>query len=664
MKVRDNTNASRIKKPAGTRRQVATPARVTSTRAPGDLINFHLAEVIHHANDGIVLSDPTGRILYVNPAFERMNGYTLSDLLNRHPEDLIVSDNPTALGDEIRNTVKTHGEWTGDLLCRRRNGETYPIESRVFAIRDAQGEIVEIAAIQQDISERTRAEKALMESEEKLRTQYKSIPVPTYTWQRRGDDFILVEYNDASVTITRGKVGEYLGKKARDIYKDKPEILEDLRRCYAERTPIMHEMPYLLEATGEVKHLDVKYVFVPPDLILTHTEDITERKRAERELSASEKRFRGLFEDSPISLWEEDFSEINRYFGRLRDSGVKDFKKHFDDTPEDVEKCASMLRVIDVNRATVELYEAGDKKRFLPYLSKGFHEGTFDLFKDELVALAEGETVFERETGTHTFKGKRKYISLKLSVTPGCEDTLSKVYISIVDITERKRLEEQLLHSQKMEALGTLAGGVAHDFNNILAGIIGYVKLLKLAVQEESPLLADLEAIEKLSWRSADLTKSLLAFSRKSLYNPGPIKINTLIEEALKLVGRTSGGKIRIKAELSAEILNAHADRGQLHQVIMNLCINACEAMPEGGTLTVNTEDAKPGTDFFRLHPDLKNGPYVTILFSDTGICMDSGTRARMFEPFFTTKAEQSGTGLGLSVVSGIVERHGGCIDV
>jgi PAS domain S-box-containing protein len=662
--VRDHTNASLPKGPAETRRQAAARERAKSTRERGDLINIHLAEVIRHANDGIVLSDLTGRILYANPAFERMNGYTLRELLDRHPEDLIVDDAPTALGDEIRTTVKEHGEWTGNLLCRRRNGETYPIESRVFAIRDAQGEIIQIAAIQQDISERTRAEKALMESEEKLKTQYKSIPVPTYTWQRRGDDFVLVDYNDATVKITRGRVHEYLGKRAGDIYKGRLEILEDLRRCYAEKTPVMHEMPYLLEVTGEARHLDVKYVFVPPDLILVHTEDITERKRAEKELSASEKRFRGLFEDSPISLWEEDFSEINRHFGKLRDSGVKDFKIYFDDTPGDVEKCAAMMRVVDVNRATVDLYEAADKKKFLPHLSTGFHEGTFDLIKAELVALAEGKTVFARETVTHTFKGTRKYISLRLSVTPGCEDTLSRVYVSIVDITERKRLEEQLLHSQKMEAIGTLAGGVAHDFNNILAGIIGYVELLKIAIPKESPLLADLEAIEKLSWRSADLTKSLLAFSRKSFYHPGPLTINTLVEEALKLVGRIAGGKIRIRAELSAGILNAHADGGQLHQVIMNLCINACEAMPEGGTLTVKTEDAKPGSEFFRIHPDLKKGPYVTLLISDTGVGMDAGTHARMFEPFFTTKAEQSGTGLGLSVVSGIVERHGGCIDV
>jgi signal transduction histidine kinase/CheY-like chemotaxis protein len=461
-------------------------------------------------------------------------------LLNRHPEDLIVADDPKALGDRIRDTVMARGEWTGELLCRRRNGETYPIESRVFAIRDERGEIVEIAAIQQDI---------------------------------------------------------------------------------------------------------------------------TERKRSEKELSASEERFRGLFEDSPISLWEENFSEINAYFGRLRASGVRDFKKHFDDTPGDVGKCAAMMRIVDVNRATLELYEAGDKQSFLPYLSDRFHEGSFDLFKEELVALAEGNVVFERETVTHTLTGRRKHICLRLSVMPGYEDTLSKVYISIVDVTERKRLEEQLLHSQKMEALGTLAGGVAHDFNNILAGIIGYVTLMKGAVQKESPLLADLEAIERLSWRSADLTKSLLVFSRKSLYQPGPININELIEEALTLVGRTSGGGIRISAELSPGILNAHADRGQLHQVIMNLCINACEAMPGGGTLTVWTGSATPGSEFFGIHPGLKKGPYVTIRVSDTGIGMDAATRARMFEPFFSTKTERSGTGLGLSVVSGIVERHGGCIE-
>ena len=749
-------------------------------------MTHRLAEVVSNASDGIVLSDPKGRTLYVNPAYEKMNGYTLSERLNRDPADLIVADDPAAIGDEIRNTVKIRGEWNGELLCRRKNGEVYPIESRVFAIKNGRGEIIEIAAIQQDITERKRseeellrytmvcqsmgealtvctrdgiiidinpaaeklfgwareeligktvetinptekannitadinrtlqkegvwrgeiplvtksgerrilstvisclrnksgkwigniginrditeqkwAEEALRESEEKLRTLYKSIPVPTYTWQKREDDFVLVDCNDAAVKITRGKACDYVGKKAGEIYKDRPEILEDLSLCYTDRTPITYEMPYLLEEISEVKLLEVKYVFVPPDLILAHTEDITERKLAEKALRVSEKRFRGLFEDSPISLWEEDFSGIKEYFDILRDSGVRDFRKYFDENSEDVGKCAAMMKIVDVNKATLELYGTDDKQQFLPYLSDEFHEGTFELFKEEIIALAEGKTVFESETVIQTLKGEKKNISLKLSVAPGYEDSFSRVYVSIFDITERRRLEEQLLHAQKMEAIGTLAGGLAHDFNNILSGVLGYVSLVKRELGEESSVIKDLEGIERLSWRGSDLTKALLAFAMRGEYHPEALNVNLVIEEVLYIVSRTAGKDISIKTRFSKEVSNVFGDRGQIHQVLMNLCLNACEAMPEGGRLDLTTSNAEMDEKFYEAHSNIKRGVYVSVVVSDTGMGMDKETQEHIFEPFFTRKAKKSGTGLGLAMVNGIVARHGGCIEV
>lgn len=232
------------------------------------------------------------------------------------------------------------------------------------------------------------------------------------------------------------------------------------------------------------------------------------------------------------------------------------------------------------------------------------------------------------------------------------------------DITERRRLEEQIRHAQKMEAVGTLAGGLAHDFNNILAGIIGYSSLVKKSLEKGHPLLADMEAIERLSWRGSDLTAALLSFSCRGRYQPEPLNINNLIVEVIKFVERTSGKRIDMRTELLPDTSSVYADRGQIYQVIMNLCINACEAMPEGGTLTVKTANAELDKALFKAHPDLKEGPFVSVIVSDTGAGMDFGMRERIFEPFFTTKAEKSGTGLGLAVVSGIVSRHGGYIEV
>ena len=232
------------------------------------------------------------------------------------------------------------------------------------------------------------------------------------------------------------------------------------------------------------------------------------------------------------------------------------------------------------------------------------------------------------------------------------------------DITERWRLDEQLRHAQKMKAVGTLAGGIAHDFNNILGGILGYVSLMKKRIRKDRQMTSDLETVEKLTWRGSDLTQALLTFSRKGEYHPEPLNINDIVREVLQVAGRTACKGIDIREELSPEVSNVLGDRGQLHQVIMNLCLNACESMPKGGALTIRTENAEPDVAFFTVHQDLSQGPYISLTVSDTGLGMDEETIERIFEPFFTTKAEKTGTGLGLSMVSGIVERHGGCVEV
>ena len=233
-----------------------------------------------------------------------------------------------------------------------------------------------------------------------------------------------------------------------------------------------------------------------------------------------------------------------------------------------------------------------------------------------------------------------------------------------MDITERRKLEEQLRHAQKLEAVGTLAGGIAHDFNNILAGALGYLALMRKGLPEKSQLDSEMRTVEDLLWRGSDLTRALLAFSRKGAYQPEPLSINRVVEEVLEVIGRTAGKKIDIRTDLAPDVLSIHGDRGQIHQVIMNLSLNACEAMPGGGTLAARTGNTEPDDRFFRIHPNLKRGPYVSITITDTGPGFGEEMRERIFEPFFSTKDEKDGVGLGLSVVTGIVERHGGCIEV
>ncbi|MDP8214333.1 MAG: response regulator [Candidatus Euphemobacter frigidus] len=215
-----------------------------------------------------------------------------------------------------------------------------------------------------------------------------------------------------------------------------------------------------------------------------------------------------------------------------------------------------------------------------------------------------------------------------------------------------------------MEAIGKLAGGIAHDFNNILAGIMGYASLLKNRLDQSSPLIAAVEKITKSSQRAAELTTALLAFTRGGIYQPKPLNVNLVIDHLLRVIKETVGRKCDIRENLSPDISSVFTDESQIYQLIMNLCINACEAMTAGGTLTVKSIDAEPDDGFFNDHPGLKKGPYVRVSVSDTGAGIDSETRSRMFDPLFTTKVGRPGAGLGLAMVLGIIERHGGGIEV
>ena len=247
------------------------------------------------------------------------------------------------------------------------------------------------------------------------------------------------------------------------------------------------------------------------------------------------------------------------------------------------------------------------------------------------------------------------------------KDAEGKV-ISVVDmardITEHRKLEAQLQQSQKMEAVGTLTGGIAHDFNNILTAIIGYGNILKMKLEKESPLLGYTDQILASAERAANLTQSLLAFSRKQVINPKPVNLNEITASIEKILLRIIGEDIELKTTLSGmRDLRVMADAGQIEQVLMNLAANARDAMPEGGTLTIETGLEELDLDFLKIHEYGKQGMYAILTVTDTGHGMDENTRQRIFEPFFTTKEVGRGTGLGLSMVYGIIKQHSGYIN-
>ena len=247
------------------------------------------------------------------------------------------------------------------------------------------------------------------------------------------------------------------------------------------------------------------------------------------------------------------------------------------------------------------------------------------------------------------------------------KDSLGRVVSAIEihnDITEKRKLEDQLRHAQKMEAVGTLAGGVAHDFNNILTAIIGYGALMQMKMDKDDPLRSHVDQIIASTERAANLTQSLLAFSRKQAINPQPLEVNTLVTRVEKLIARLIGEDIDITVSLGDAPMTIRADAGQIEQVLMNLATNARDAMPQGGLLSIKTGIMELDHDFIRVHGYGREGRYALLSVSDTGVGMDENTRHRIFEPFFTTKEVGKGTGLGLAIVYGMVKQHNGYITV
>jgi nitrogen-specific signal transduction histidine kinase/ActR/RegA family two-component response regulator len=232
----------------------------------------------------------------------------------------------------------------------------------------------------------------------------------------------------------------------------------------------------------------------------------------------------------------------------------------------------------------------------------------------------------------------------------------------VSDITERKNLEEQYRHAQKMEAVGQLAGGVAHEFNNMLTVLIGQSEFIFDMLEEDDPIRADVERIRKISDRAAALTRQLLTFSRKQVTRPEVLDLNDVINNIDKMLRQIISNDIDLVTLLEPELGQINADPGQLEQIIMNLVLNARDAMPHGGTLTVETANVELDELYTRQRVDLEPGKYVMLAISDTGHGIPEEVKSHIFEPFFTTKASDKGTGLGLATVHGIVKQNRGHI--
>jgi len=355
--------------------------------------------------------------------------------------------------------------------------------------------------------------------------------------------------------------------------------------------------------------------------------DITERKSAEEELRESEARYRDLVENAHDIIYSHDlegnYTSINRAGERI--TGY------------------TRQEALTLNLAQTVAPE---------YL---------DTAREMITRKLAGEEVTAHELAVIAKDGRQ--IAIEVNTELIFQDGVPVGVQGIArNVTERKQLEAQLRQSQKMEAVGRLAGGIAHDFNNLLTVINGYSDLTLQRLPTEDALTRNLEEIRRAGNRAASLTRQLLAFSRKQVLQPKVLDLNVLISDLEKMLRRLIGEDIDLRTVLKPELGRVNADPGQIEQVIMNLVVNARDAMPDGGNLTIETENVYLTEDYSRHQVAFKPGPYVMLAVSDNGSGMNDEMKARIFEPFFTTKEQGKGTGLGLSTVYGIVKQSMGYI--
>jgi two-component system, cell cycle sensor histidine kinase and response regulator CckA len=365
-----------------------------------------------------------------------------------------------------------------------------------------------------------------------------------------------------------------------------------------------------------------------PEKLVIVNRDVTERKKTQEALSRSEASFRSLVEGAPYGIYRAtttgQFLEVNPALQRMLG---------YESTQE----------LFKADLATQIFRHPADYQRMNEFLTESKEMKDIELEWQR----RGGETMVVRCSG--------QLVSAK-DGGPGYFEVFAE------DVTERRTLERQLRMAQKMEAIGRLSGGIAHDFNNLLGVIIGYSGVLKKSLDKSQPTYEYATEIEKAGQRAASLTRQLLAFSRQQVLTPSVLSLNSLVSDMEKMLPRLLGEDINVSLSLDPELGSVKADQGQIEQVIMNLAVNARDAMPSGGKLHIQTANVEMDHAFQRDHLGSNPGSYVMLAISDTGTGMTAETIAHIFEPFFTTKGVGEGTGLGLATVYGVVKQSNGYI--
>jgi two-component system cell cycle sensor histidine kinase/response regulator CckA len=566
-----------------------------------------------------------GRFVRVNPAFCDTLGYDVEELLATPIIDLVHPDDRTAAVEAALLLATGHvsQRYENRVLCKDGSYKWL-----AWTAQSADKEQGLVYAVARDVTEGKRAEERLRASEEWYRLLFDANPLPLWVYDIETLAFLAV--NDAAVKHYGYSRAEFLAMRITDIRpeEDVPKVLAAARapdRPDFEGGVWRHRTKDGRTILVEVVTHAIRVLDRPARLTLAH--DVTERKRAERELRETNDTLQTLIQASPLAIVTTDITGV----------------------------------VSEWNVAAERTFGwvAGDViGRPIPIVPAE------QLEEDMRRMSISGEHSFSGyETRCVRKDGSLVDVYVSTALLRGVGGVMGTVWV-MADVTERKEMEEQLRQAQKMDAVGQLAGGVAHDFNNLLTVITSYGQFLLNALPEQDPRRSDAHQITQAAARAASLTRQLLAFSRRQVLQPQVLDLNEVIGDMEKLLRRVISEDISLVTQFENGIGAVRADRGQIEQVVMNLVVNARDAMPSGGVLAISTRVVHIDAAYARRHAGVNPGRHVVFSVRDTGIGMDAATQERIFEPFFTTKAKGKGTGLGLSTVYGIVRQSGGHMDV
>jgi two-component system, cell cycle sensor histidine kinase and response regulator CckA len=580
--------------------------------------------IIENEPECVKILGPGGEVKSMNPAgLAMIDADSIDAVLGKPVQQLVVPDHREAF---IRLTERVFAGEGGSLEFEMvgLKGTRRWLETHAVPLRGRAGEVESLLGITRDVTERKQAELELQRSAARYRQLFDDNPHPMWVYDKASLAFLTV--NDVAVNKYGYSLEEFRAMTIADIRppEDVPRLREATER---RREGVLTTGPWRhRKRDGTLIDVEITshtMTWEGRDAVLVLANDVTEHKRAEHELINALNLNRTLIDSLPYP------SVLIRYPGRT---------------------ILAANRLARENGAEIgRLCFEGFGLDFDAALAR---DACASCRADEM--FARGEIVVTQEL----FAKERWWTVYWIPV-----DTATYLHFSI-DITERKKLEHQLLQTQKIESVGRLAGGIAHDINNMLTPILGYAEMLETKIPDGDDRREDLAEITGAANRVKDMTQQLLAFARKQTLDVRPLDVNVVISRFGKMLQRTLRENILIKLSLAPSIGTVLADERQLEQVILNLAVNAQDAMPQGGVLMISTRDVVLDGSFVETRPGSSPGRHLLIRVSDTGMGMDGETLARLFEPFFTTKESGRGTGLGLATVYGIIKQHKGFVDV